>query len=172
MSGIGRGGGPGVSNPTYIAMALHSAVAVSLAPGLNGHKGYPLFLDDRRAPAFFVSGRPKERTRPRGLVRVKSARPRTSAASRVGTWTVPCQPARRFVRLPDPVRSLPCRSRASGSRNVRRFTIADGINCELPHTISTSRRPGKSGGLWRHIGATRNGNLRPKTDKIAPRRLS
>ena len=103
---------------------------------------------------------------------LKSARPRTSAASRVGARTVPCQPVQRVARLPDPVRSSRRRSCASGARNVRRFTLADGINCELPHTISTSRRPGKSGGLWRHIGATRNGNLRPKTDKIAPRRLS
>lgn len=36
-------------------MAQARGTAASLAPGLNGHKGYPLFLDDRRAPAFFVA---------------------------------------------------------------------------------------------------------------------
>lgn len=35
-------------------VALAGVAARSLAPGLNGHKGYPLFLDDRRAPAFFA----------------------------------------------------------------------------------------------------------------------
>ena len=47
------GAAQGFRPTTNMAMAHRCDIAVSLAPGLNGHKGYPLFLDDRRAPAFF-----------------------------------------------------------------------------------------------------------------------
>ena len=145
----GRGGGPGVS--TRIAYRGGAAGRHRRVTGARTKRSQRIPPVPRRPPGaslFTHDVDPLDRTNQTamGLVRVKSARPRTSAASRAGAWTVPCQPIRRVVRVPDPVRSCPCRSLARDARNVRPFTIAYRVNCDRPHAFPGADAAGQHDG--------------------------